>query len=306
MLGKAENDIENYTQSFEYYRQAKTLETTRHDRKTNRGFVSGLISGTSRADFFGIDGHSSENPVLVVGMPRTGSTLLEQILSSHPEIGGIGEHSEIRNLAKSIGFRPGDGAGLSRIIRHLSSPKANELAELYLKRSEAIAPGKKRVVCKNLHNFELLGLFAKMFPKGRIIIALRDPMDNCVSCYLQPLTQFHSYTQDLTSLGEYYTDFRRLVAHWQKVIPNPTMEVSYEDVVADTEGMARKIIDFIGLDWDPACLKFQSNKAPVHTISVAQVRQPIYKTAVNRWKRYEEFLGPLKAELEHLYPDGFS
>ncbi len=304
ILGKAENEIGNFAQSFRYFQQAKSLEATRHDRTTNRRFVGELIAGSSRADFFGVDGHQSENPVLIVGMPRTGSTLLELVLSSHPQIGGIGEHEELRDLAKSVGFRPGDGAGLARSTRELSAQKAKALAEIYLKRTEAIAPGKQRVVGKNLHNFELLGVFAKMFPKGKIIVALRDPMDNCVSCYLQPLNEFHSYTQDLTSLGQYYADFRRLIAHWQKVIPNPIMEVPYEAMVEDTEGMARKVIDFIGLDWDAACLAFQDNKAPVRTISVTQVRQPIYKTAVNRWKRYEEFLDPLKAELEHLYPDG--
>ncbi|PXW69163.1 anaphase-promoting complex subunit 3 [Loktanella sp. PT4BL] len=304
-LGKAENDIGNYTQSFKYYTQAKALEPKRHERGKNKQFVSALLAKTSRADFFGGTGHDSENPVLIVGMPRTGSTLLEQILSSHPQIGGIGESAQLRNLATSIGFKSGDGAGLAKLVQNLSPQKAKELAEIYLKNSSTIAPGKLRVVDKNLHNFELLGLYAKLFPKGRIILALRDPMDNCVSCYLQPLSGFHSYTQDLTSMGQYYAEFRRLVAHWQKVIPNPMMEVHYEDMVADTEGMARKIIDFIGVDWDPACLSFQENKSHVRTLSVSQVRQPIYKTAVKRWQRYEEFLDPLKAELAHLYPDGF-
>lgn len=305
ILGKSENDIGNYVQSFKYYTQAKTLDTNRHDRSKNKRFVGELLANTSRADFFSVQGNESESPVLIVGMPRTGSTLLEQILSSHPEIGGIGESPELRSLAASVGFRSDDGAGLARLARDLSPQKAKELAEIYLKKSKSIAPGKLRIVDKNLHNFELLGLFARMFPKGRVILALRDPLDNCVSCYLQPLNEFHSYTQDLTSLGQYYADFRRLVAHWQKVIPNPMMEVHYEDMVADTEGMARKIIDFIGLEWDPACLSFQENKSHVRTLSVSQVRQPIYKTAVKRWQRYEEFLDPLKAELAHLYPDGF-
>lgn len=305
ILGKAENDIGNYAQSFKYYTQAKALEPKRHERGKNKQFVSALLAKTSRADFFGSTGHDSESPVLIVGMPRTGSTLLEQILSSHPDIGGIGESGQLRSLATSIGFKSGDGTGLAKLVHDLSPQKAKELADIYLKNSTSIAPGKLRIVDKNLHNFELLGLFAKLFPKGRIILALRDPMDNCVSCYLQPLSAFHSYTQDLTSMGQYYADFRRLVAHWQKVIPNPVMEVPYEDIVADTEGMARKIIDFLGLEWDPACLSFQENKSHVRTLSVSQVRQPIYNTAVKRWQRYEEFLDPLKAELAHLYPDGF-
>ena len=130
-------------------------------------------------------------------------------------------------------------------------------------------------------------------------------MDNCVSCYLAPLNSFHSYTQDLTSLGQYYCEYRSLMAHWKNVVPNPIMEVHYEDIVADTEGKAREVIDFLGLDWDPACLDYQQNENRAQTISTWQVRQPIYKSSVKRWARYEKHLDPLKAELKQFYPDGF-
>ena len=304
-LGKAENDIGNYAQAFRHFAAAKQLATVKYDRSINRNFVNGLMGGSSRSDFFGASGHDSERPLLIVGMPRTGSTLLEQVLSNHPQIGGIGESEILRRLANAAGFRFGDGAGFAQTVRKLTPERAAQYADLYLQQSGKIAPGNLRIVDKNLHNFELLGFFARLFPKARIIRALRDPMDNCVSCYMQPLNDFHSYTHDLRNLGEYYTDFRRLTDHWKTVIPNPMMDVSYEDMVADTEGMARKIIDFIGLDWDPACLDFQNNSARVRTLSVAQVRQPIYKSSVKRWKRYEEFLDPLKAELKQFYPDGF-
>ena len=305
ILGKAENDIGNFDQAFRNFTAAKAMQKHRHDPAINRRFVGDLLAQTSKADFFGKSGHDSESPVFIVGMPRSGSTLMEQILSSHPQIGGIGEASHIRNLAQSVGYSTNDGKGLSRIIRTLSQDKARDLAELYLRLSTEAAPGNARIVDKHLHNFEFLGLIGRLFPHARILFALRDPMDNCVSCYMQPLSRFHSYTQDLRSLGQYYSDFRRLIAHWQKVIPNPTMEVHYEDVVADTEGMARKIIDFLGLDWDPACLDFQKNTARVKTLSVAQVREPIYQSSVKRWKRYEAHLDPLKSELAGFYPDGF-
>lgn len=306
ILGRAENEIGNYDAAFDHFSKSKALEAKRHDRLINRRFVGGLIAGTSRSDFFGISGNDSENPVLIVGMPRSGSTLLEQVLSSHPAIGGIGEHEELRQLATSAGFREGDGPGLAKIIRDLTPQKAGELAALYLKRSESLAPGFDRVVCKNLHNFEFLGLFAKMFPKARILVSSRDPMDNCVSCYLQHLNEFHSYTQDLTSLGQYYCDYRRLIEHWKKTIPNPMLEVSYEGFIENSEGVARHVIDFLGLDWDPACLDFQSNASRVRTISANQVRKPIYKSSAGRWRRYETFLDPLKEELREFYPGGFS
>jgi hypothetical protein len=305
ILGKAENDIGNYVQAFEHFRDAKQMQSERHDRSANKRFTREVLANTSRVDFFGSRGYDSERPVVIVGMPRTGSTLLEQILSNHPQIGGIGESPLLRELASAESIRRNSGVDLARVVKTLSEKRAHELAEIYLKRSLESAPGNLRIVDKNLHNFEILGLFGKLFPRARILCALRDPMDNCLSCYMQPLSRFHSYTQDLTSLGQYYTDFRRQVDHWKKIIPNPTMDVSYEATVADTEGMARAVIDFLGLEWDPACLEFQKNTARVKTLSVAQVRQPIYQSSVKRWRRYEALLGPLKAELADFYPDGF-
>jgi tetratricopeptide (TPR) repeat protein len=305
ILGKAENDIGNFETSFQHYTDAKDLAGNTHDRTANKLFVNAVISGVSRADYFGATGSESESPVLVVGMPRTGSTLLEQILSSHPQIGGIGESKNLREITVKTGVKHHDGASLVNAIHTISPEQAQNLANEYLQKSTDAQPGMQRIVDKNLHNFEIIGLFAKMLPKARIINALRDPMDNCVSCYLAPLSKFHSYTQDLTSLGQYYSEFRRLMDHWKKVLPNPIMEVRYEDIVADTEGKAREIIDFLGLDWDPACLSFQENQNRAQTISTWQVRQPIYKSSVKRWARYEQHLDPLKAELKHFYPDGF-
>ena len=238
-------------------------------------------------------------------MPRTGSTLMEQILSSHPQIGGIGESSLLRNIALDEGLKLQDGASTISVTRRLQPDRALALAGRYLTEARSENPDALRIVDKKLHNFEFLGLFAKLFPKARIIHALRDPMDNCVSCYMQRLKSYHSYTRDLTSLGQYYVEHRRLMDHWKHVLPNPIMNVSYEDMVADTEGMAREIIAFLGLEWDAACLEFRDNQQRVLTSSSWQVRQGIYDNSVKRWKRYESFLDPLKAELAEFYPDGF-
>jgi tetratricopeptide (TPR) repeat protein len=305
LLGRVENEIGNYREAFLNYREAKERDGVTHDPAVNTRFVGELIGNTSRADYFGVSGHQSECPVLLVGMPRTGSTLLEQVLSSHPQVGGIGESETMRRLATSVGFVPGHGKRLADITRNLSREKAEELASIYLEKAQAKEPGKIRIVDKNLHNFELLGFFAKLFPRGRVLLALRDPLDNCVSCYMQPLSAFHSYTTDLSYMGRYYREFRQLTDHWEKVIPNKMLRVPYEDMVGDTEGKAREVIDFLGLEWDPACLDFQKKDSYVKTLSVAQVRQPIYQSSVKRWKRYDEFLDPLKKELKSFYPDGF-
>jgi tetratricopeptide (TPR) repeat protein len=305
ILGKAENDIGDYGQAFLYFKEAKDIGDTKHDRGLNRTFVSTLIRGISKADYFGWTGNSSDNPVFIVGMPRSGSTLMEQILSSHPQIDGIGESNLMRDLAHMIGFAHANGPSAIAAMKALTPARAADLAEKYLAESRRNRDGALRIVNKNLHNFELLWLIGKLFPKARVLNAMRDPMDNCVSCYLQPLNSFHSYTRDLTSMGQYYTEYRQLMTHWKSVVPNPIMEVPYEDMVVDTEGMARKVIEFIGLEWDDACLDFQTSEKRVKTLSVAQVRQPIYATSVQRWKRYEAHLEPLKKELAGFYPDGF-
>jgi tetratricopeptide (TPR) repeat protein len=305
ILGKAENDIGNFDTAFQHVTDAKKLSGLNNDRQVNKNFINAVTHGISPADYFGAAGLESEIPVLIVGMPRTGSTLLQQILSSHPQIGGIGESRYLRDSRRKIGVRHGDGPAMVNAIHKISAEQALALAEEYTQKSQNEQPGVLRIVDKKLHNFENLGLFAKMFPKARIINALRDPMDTCVSCYLAPLKRFHSYTQDLTSLGQYYCEYRRLMEHWKKVLPNQIMDVSYEDVVADTEGKAREVIDFLGLEWDQACIDFQKNENRARTISTWQVRQPIYKSSVKRWARYEKHLDPLKAELAQFYPDGF-
>ena len=305
LLGKAEDDLGNYDQAFDHFKQSKAISGRQHDRAVNKKFVTDVTISTSRADYFGWVGNPSQAPVLIVGMPRTGSTLLEQILSSHPAIGSIGESQLLQNIALKQRAGKRDGLSLSHAISSITSVRAAALADEYLSTASSANPGKSRIVDKKLHNFEHLGLFSKLFPKARIIHALRDPMDNCVSCYMQRLKEFHSYTNDLASLGQYYTEHRKLMDHWKNVLPNPILDVSYEDVVADTEGMARKIIDFLGLEWNSACLAFQDNTQRVETSSLWQVRQPIYRNSVKRWKRYEAHMAPLKAELQQLYPDGF-
>jgi len=291
--------------AFLAYRDAKAIRPMQPDFKIYKKFVDDMAGGFNRADFFGLQGSSDERPVFIVGMPRSGSTLLEQILSGHKQVGGIGESSLIGTLANKTGINRRDSAQMIGKVKNLPPEIASRMAGVYLAALDDAQPGKLRVVDKNLHNFEFLAFIARLFPKAHIIHALRDPMDHCVSCYMADLSRFHSYTQDLRSMGQFYREHLRLMEHWKKELPNPILEVRYEDVVADTEGKAHEIIEFLGLDWDPNCLQFQQNENRARTLSAWQVRQPIYTTSVKRWKRYEKFLDPLKDELKSLYPDGF-
>lgn len=305
VLAKLQLDQGDYAAAFRSYAAAKAVDPMTPDRAGYRKFVEAQVSGLSRADFFGWQGSDDDRPVFVVGMPRSGSTLLEQILSGHAAVGGIGESTMINKQSRAFGIGGHNGPQMVNRLKQMDPQTARALAQPYSDMLDATHPGKRRVVDKFLHNFEELAFVAKLFPKARVIHALRDPMDNCVSCYMSNLSRWHSYTQDLTTLGQFYRGHIRLMDHWKKALPNPILEVRYEDVVADTEGQARRIIDFLGLDWDPNCLKFQENENKAKTMSAWQVRQPIYTSSVKRWKRYEEFLDPLKEELKGFYPDGF-
>lgn len=304
-VARFHQDQGNHEEAFLAYQELKAVEKTKPNYVSYKKSIDAQINGINRADFFGWQGSSDERPVFIVGMPRSGSTLLEQILSGHSEIGGIGESTLMKNLALKNGIDRSNGPQMVDKIRNMTPENAVASAEYYLKAARDLEPGKARIVDKFLHNFEQLALISRFFPKARILHATRDPMDNCVSCYMSNLSVWHSYTRTLTSMGQFYREHVRLMNHWKKALPNPILEVRYEDVVADTEGKAREIIAFLGLEWDPNCLKFQENNNSARTLSAWQVRQPIYKTSVKRWKRYEKYLDPLKAELKEFYPDGF-
>ncbi|WP_165352815.1 tetratricopeptide repeat-containing sulfotransferase family protein [Loktanella sp. IMCC34160] len=304
-LAKSRLDTGQHEEAFLLFKEAKELLPSQHDRAKQKTYVAELKANVAIADYFGRATYDEERPVLIVGMPRVGSTLLEQVIASHPQTAAVGESGALRSLLPFLGVPQANGAEMSKLIKTVSEEKLGLVRQAYLEQTANRRPGALRVVDKNLHNFELLGLFARMFPEARIIHARRDPMDNCVACYLQRLSKWHSYTDDLTSLGQYYREHIELMAHWKKVLPNPIMEVPYENMVADTEGMARKVIDFLGLEWDDACLNFQETENRAKTLSVWQVRQPIYKSSVKRWKKYEAHLDALKKELQPFYPNGF-
>lgn len=303
-LAKAKNDLKEYSSAFTLWGKAKTVEGRTHDAVRYNRFVDTLIKSVSSTDYFGNPGSPDETPVLIVGMPRSGTTLLAQILSAHPEVASVGESPAMRTVARQHRIALHDAQSQLALLKSHTKDTRAAFADTYLSQIKRNHKDAKRIVDKRPHNFEYLGLIAAAMPKARIIHAVRDPLDTCVSCYMQKLQIEHGYTGDLAQLGEYYTHYRKLMDHWTKILPNPILTVNYEEVVADTEGQARHIIDFLGLEWDAACLSFQDNDTQVRTLSNWQVRQPIYSTSVQRWRRYDEHLGPLKAALASFYPDG--
>ncbi|MEA2755901.1 MAG: hypothetical protein QOJ54_2190 [Aliidongia sp.] len=239
-------------------------------------------------------GEPSALPVFILGLPRSGTTLVEQILASHPQIFGAGEIEDFAAAAAGLTDPARQVIQSPEIISAISGSELRRLGENYLARLTPMAPLAERITNKLPENFRLAGLIHLALPNARIIHTRRDPVDTCFSCFSQLFTGNLPYTYDLAELGRYYRAYDGLMTHWRGVLPPTAMiEVRYEDLVGDIEGQARRMIAHCGLEWDARCLDFHRTERAVRTASMAQVREPLYRRSVGRWRLYERFLGPL-------------
>lgn len=300
--GKVLNDLGRYDEAMDHFVKAKTFKVRDFDIDSYRKRVDSLI-GLFDADFLASkagEGDPSEVPVFVLGMPRSGTTLTEQICSSHPEVHGAGELTKLGRMAASIGLKLEPGRTFGESARSMTVQQSRALAEDYLSNLALYTSTASRIVDKMPHNFELVGLIAILFPNARIVHCRRDAIDNCVSCFISNLQQDHSYSYDLETLGLYYREYRRLMRHWEAVLPGRIFENGYEDLISDQDGQSRRLIDHLGLAWDDSCLRFFEKGGSVRTLSRWQVRQPIYASSVKRWKNYGDGIQPLVDALGDL------
>jgi tetratricopeptide (TPR) repeat protein len=248
-------------------------------------------------------GDSSGVPIFIVGMPRSGTTLIEQILATHPKVFGAGELRHFASLALSV--RGADGTQFPEYTPALSPGQLGDLGRDYLHLIRREAPAAERITDKMPYNFECVGLIHLALPNARIIHTRRDPRDIALSCFSIPFGEGHEFTYDLGELGRYIRAYEALMEHWRQVLPEGAMlEVQYEEVVEHLEEEARRIVAYCGLDWNDACLGFHKTQRVVRTASHNQVRQPIYKSSVGRWRAYEAELQPLLRELDRTGPAG--
>ena len=236
-------------------------------------------------------------PVFIVGMPRSGTTLVEQIIASHGQVFGAGELEHIDDAARHQAGGMAERDRLPECLGELHAADLDRIAGNHLVALNTLGGDAARVTDKLPYNFGHLGFINQLFTSARIIHCVRDPLDTCLSSYMQNFRRGNLQTYDLGHLGAYYNDYRRLMDHWRAVLDLPIMDIAYEDLVADQEGKSRELIDFIGLEWDPQCLRFHESGRVVNTASYDQVRQPIYDRSVGRWRHYERHLGPLKDAL---------
>jgi tetratricopeptide (TPR) repeat protein len=291
-IGKYQDDVRDFARAFQSYKRANELQKTLaddYDRQARTYFVDDLIRVYSRDTVSSVErgASASMKPVFVVGMMRSGTSLAEQIIASHPSVKGAGE----------LEFWSDAVHKYETVIRQesLGEPIRIKLAEAYLRALASHSVDARRIVDKAPVNSDYLGIIHSVFPNARIVYMRRDPIDTCLSCYFQQLSPAMDFSMDLSDLAHYYREHQRLIAHWRTVLPPGTiLDVPYEELIADQEGWTRKILDFLDLEWDQRCLDFHETKRPVVTASYWQVRQRIYKESVERWRNYEKFLGPLR------------
>ncbi len=290
-LGKALLEIGDSARAFSHYDEGNRLKrsTFDFDVEASGRWMAG-VSEVFSAELLGAKaggGAASDLPVFVVGMPRSGTTLVEQIIASHPMAHGAGELKRLHGLIEGIGDFPAAVADLTVAQRHA-------LGQSYLDYIAPLAARRARAVDKMPSNFLYCGLIRLILPEARIVHCRRDPVDTCLSCYTKLFAGEQAFSYDQRELGQYHRAYQALMAHWRATLPaSHFLEVEYEAMVGDASGQTRRILDFLKVPWDEACLRFHENERPVRTASVNQVRQPIYSTSVGRWRKHAEQLQPL-------------
>lgn len=297
----------DYQRAADHLSQANALELhSRQQQGDNYNvqahvhFVDRLLSVFTPELFARLQGVGvdSERPIFIIGLPRSGTTLLEQILASHSRVFGAGELRLAREGFESLG-RGADSISEEKAfeaIQAFDASTVRALAETHLRKLQQLNDTAAHVTDKMPDNYQYVGFLALLFPKARFLHCRRDLRDVAVSCWI---TQFRQipWTNDPEQIASRFAQYRRIMDHWKQVLPIPVLDVDYEDMVENLEDVARRILDFCGLDWEAACLDFHRNKRPIHTASVAQVRQPIYRRSLARWRHYENALKPLFARL---------
>jgi tetratricopeptide (TPR) repeat protein len=306
-LGKAYADLKDYPRSFKHFLagNAGKRATIVYDEKLSFALFDSIEAVFSKAliQAKAGGGDPSPMPIFVIGMPRSGTTLTEQIIASHPLVHGAGELQTLNDVILTV--RGPDGNTLpypefvpavdARALQQIGTQYVALVRQLAAKHGAASA---RHVTDKMPSNYYFAGLIHLALPNAKIIHTIRDPVDTCISCYSKLFSAEQNHTYDLAELGRYYRRYEKLMAHWRGVLPPARiLDVRYEDVVADLEGHARRIIAHCGLPWDDRCLAFHETDRPVRTASATQVRQPIYKSAVGRWRVYQDELGPLLSAL---------
>ncbi|MCP5061190.1 MAG: tetratricopeptide repeat protein [Ignavibacteriae bacterium] len=298
-LGKIYDDLKEYDEAFYCYNLGNNLKLnkSKSDLRTLHEFIYKSIS-TFDKEFFASNPNSQNDsslPIFLVGMPRSGTTLLEQILSAHPKVVSAGEIGAIELLVKEQQIEVGKPTALFDVLEFAKENELAQQAEKYLAllHNQFSTTGTKYVLNKMPANFIYLGFISRLFPNTKIIHCVRDKMDTCLSNYLTYFASGNEQSYHLTTLGKYYMEYEKIMSHWSKNLPVKIIDVEYEKLVSNSEHEIRNILEYLDLEWEESCILFNKQKTNIKTASTWQARQPINTRSVKRWKNYEKHLKPL-------------
>ena len=297
--GKFASDCGQYDRAFHHYVAGNKSNSKEFDIGRFADLIDGLIDLTS-PEFFAerqAFGDQTNQPIFIFGMPRSGTTLTEQIIGSHPDVTPIGEINHFLRFAKDLGFDSDEPSDFLHKIANIGKADARALAKGYFQEVKFRNVAGDHFVDKMPHNFQQIWLISLVFPHATYIHAMRHPIDTCMSCFTNKLNQNHSYATNLDVLGRYYRLYDRITKHWEKVAPVKILRSRYEDLVNEPDFFSRKLVGHTGLEWNEACARHYAADTTVRTLSIWQVRQPVYNKSVNRWRRYEKHIDPLKESL---------
>ena len=301
-LGKAFEDNKDYSQAWHYYHtgnqlQRKTVEHFPVEMEMRHNLIKEVFNQEFLKERSNI-GYDCPDPILIVGLPRSGSTLIEQILASHSQVEGTSELPILGNLAQSIGQHRNDGIQYPKAVLDLRNKDWLAYGQQYIDEAQRHRTTSKPFFTDKLpNNFPLIGLLSIILPKAKVINARRHPFDSCLGGYKQLFSKGQNFTYDMLDLAHYYQQYDAMIKHWHQVLPGKILDVHYEQTVDDLETQVRRVLDFCELPFEQSCIDFHQTERAIKTASSEQVRQPIYKGALGTWRRYEQFLGLWQEQL---------
>lgn len=303
-LGKHYDNEKDYDRAFEYYRRGNDLrrEHEIYDPVQTQVVHDRIIEVFSREFLEEREGWGDPDPapILIVGLPRSGSTLIEQILASHSMVEGTMELPDLSRLTAELSRRSPGRTEYPEAVKNLDRENVRAMGQAYLQSTMRYRTDKAYFIDKMPNNFSAIGFLHLILPNARVIDARRHPLDSCLGSYKQLFFKGQSFTYDQFELGHYYMDYRRIMEHWRDVVPGKVLDLHYEQMVTDQENQTRRLLEFCGLPWEDQCLRFYETERAINTASSEQVRQPIYTGAINFWRNYESHLGELIETLEPL------
>jgi tetratricopeptide (TPR) repeat protein len=302
-LAKATEDRKDFDLAWQYYEKGNAeRRMTEYYDPVRAEVMNDKVIETFDAELLaklGGQGHADPAPIFVLGLPRSGSTLIEQILASHSQVEGTSELPYVAHAMNSLNLNRADGINYPEAVRELGANNLKLLGQKYLRDAQMHrTEGAPRFIDKMPNNFPSVGFINLILPNAKIIDARRHPLDSCLSCYRQLFARGQPFTYDLTDIGEYFLEYQRLMDHWHEVLPGQVLTMQYEDVVQDFETQVRRLLDFCDLPWEESCVRFYETDRPVRTASSEQVRQPVHSKSINFWRNFEDKLDELITVLE--------